>query len=137
MLKLRVKVERIDGAGSVEVDAVANSGFVGSSPEVLLPDELVAKLKLGELVSPEPASKISGGGTVIPLVRYKRTVRVYLPCEDRVEGPVVSDVLSAGGAKLPLLNDKLLSRLKVCIVDAGDGLWCFRDELGSRIRRGV
>jgi hypothetical protein len=34
------------------------------------------------------------------------------------------------------LNDALLSRLRVVIIDPFEGIWCFRDELGKRERRG-
>jgi len=40
-------------------------------------------------------------------------------------------------SRLVLLNDAVLSRLHIVIIDPFEGLWCFRDELGRRERRGL
>jgi len=39
-------------------------------------------------------------------------------------------------SSLILLNDVLISTLRIVIIDPFEGLWCFRDELGRRERRG-
>jgi hypothetical protein len=36
-----------------------------------------------------------------------------------------------------LLNDALISKMRIVILDPLEGVWCFRDELGKRERRGV
>ncbi len=137
MLRLRVRMERVDGKTSVEVVGVANSGFVGLEPEVLVPMRIANELKLSELGEPEVHTKIAGDGRELELLRYRGAVRVYVVTEDRVEGPVVSDVLVAPRARYVLLNDKLLSKLRIVLLDFGEGIWCFRDELGKKERRSV
>ncbi|RLF04100.1 MAG: hypothetical protein DRK00_07485 [Thermoprotei archaeon] len=121
----------------MELAAIANSGFSGAVPEVVVPAYVAAELALREVVEPEPASKLTGDGRVASMIRYPHSVKVYVLGGDRVEGGVVSDVLTLPAIGHVLLNDKLLSRLGIVIVDAGEGLWCFRDEMGRRIRRGV
>ena len=37
MLRLRVRLERVDGGSSTTLIALANSGFVGEAPEVVVP----------------------------------------------------------------------------------------------------
>jgi hypothetical protein len=63
------------------------------------------------------------------MLRYRDAVKVYV-VEDRVEGPVRAHVL----APYPLLNDKLLERLRIVLLDLAEGTWCFRGELGKRER---
>jgi hypothetical protein len=53
MLRLRVRLERVGGGSSVEDVAIANSGFVGAEPEVLIPSSIASRLKLYELGEPE------------------------------------------------------------------------------------
>jgi len=137
VLRVRVRVERVDGSRSVELVAIANSGFSGSVPELAVPARVARELALREVAEPEPASKLTGDGRVASMVRYPCSVKVYVLGGDRVEGGVVSDVLTLPAVGHVLLNDKLLGRLGIVIVDAGEGLWCFRDEMGRRIRRGV
>ncbi len=38
-------------------------------------------------------------------------------------------------ARQVLSNDKLLWRLGIVIIEAGEGIWCFRDEIGKKERR--
>ena len=57
--------------------------------------------------------------------------------EDAESEPVESSILVLGGAKHVLINDKLAGRLGIVILDVGEGLWCFRDEVGRRIRRSL
>jgi hypothetical protein len=52
-----------------------------------------------------------------------------------VEGPVKAYAYITR-SPLILLNDALISALRVVIIDPFEGLWCFRDELGRRERRG-
>ncbi len=137
MLRLRVRIERVDGLRSVDVVAIASSGFAGLEPEVLLPLSVAERLRLHEVAEPEARTKVTGDGREVSLLRYGGSVRVYVLASDRVEGPVTSAAVVAPGARYVLLNDKLLGRLRVVLLDFGDGTWCFRDELGRRERRSL
>jgi len=56
--------------------------------------------------------------------------------EDGVRGPVkVVGYITREGPVL--LNDVLLSSLRIVIIDPKEGIYCFREELGSRERRGA
>jgi len=35
------------------------------------------------------------------------------------------------------LSDKLVSKLGIVLIDIGEGLWCFKDELGKIVRRSL
>ena len=131
MLRLRVKLCR--GGSCVEALAVANSGFVGFEPEILAPLRVVEPL-LGRSPRVELVERVLADGSVVQLPRTVDPVDVLVVSEDRVAGPVPARVYLGRG--LLLLNDKLLSKLGVAIIDPGEGLWCFRDELGVRVRKG-
>ena len=137
VLRVRVRVERRDGKLSAVYSGVVGTGFSGRRPEILIPHGFIDALRLEEVSRPVPASKISGGGTAIPLVRYEGAVRVYVDAGDRVEGPVASDVLVSEAARYVLLNDRLVQGLKIVVIDPVEGLWCFRDELGRKVRKGL
>jgi hypothetical protein len=55
--------------------------------------------------------------------------------DDRVVGPVESSLVIAEKADEPLISDELAGRLGIVALDFGDGLWCFRDEIGRVTRR--
>jgi len=137
VLKLRVKIERIDRSLFVETVGLANSGFIGVEPEILIPARLAQELKLHEVREPEAHTKITGDGREVTLMKYRNSVNVYVLTEDRVEGPILCSALVSPRARYILLNDKLLGKLKVVLLDFSSGTWCFRDELGRRERRSL
>ena len=135
MLRLKVKIERVDGRKSLETIAIANSGFIGLEPELVIPLSIVRSLAIDEIREPESHTKISGDGREIDMLKYRGCVNVYVVTEDRVVGPVLSSVLTSPRVRYSLLNDKLLGKLGIVLIDFGEGIWCFRDELGRKIRR--
>ena len=137
MLRLKVRLERADGKRSVETIGVASSGFTGLTPEILIPASIAGTLKLHEVGKPESHVKVTADGRIIEFLKYRNTVKVYLIAEDRVEGPVLCSVLVTPYSRYVLLNDKLLSKLRIVLLDFGEGIWCFRDELGRRERKSI
>jgi len=133
VLRLRVKICR--GGKCVEGVGIANSGFAGDEPEITLPRALAREL-LGEGLSLTLVERVLADGSRVALARTTERLDVYLVAEGEVRGPVRARAYVVGG-QLILLNDCLLSALRVVIIDPRDGIWCFREELGRRERRGV
>ena len=137
VLRLRVRLERIDKSLFTDIVGIANSGFVGAEPEILIPTYIAKELKLDEIKEPEAHVKITGDGREVTLMKYRNTVNVYVLTEDRIEGPVLCSALVSPRGRYILLNDKLLGKLKIVLLDFSEGTWCFRDELGRRVRRSL
>ncbi len=135
MLRLKVRVERIDNRYVVEMLGIANTGFIGIEPEIAIPQTIAKELKLNEITEPEVITKITGDGREIQLLKYRNTVKVYVVTEDRIEGPVLCSVVILPYSRQVLLNDKLLGKLSIVMIDVGDGIWCFRDEVGRKERK--
>jgi len=131
MLRLRVKLCRSDTC--IETLAIANSGFIGAEPEVAIPPRISAPL-FGPSPKVELVERVLADGSRALLPRALDTVDVYVVEEDRSVGPVKARAYLGG--RLVMLNDKLLGKLGIVIIDAGEGLWCFRDEIGLKTRRG-
>ena len=135
MLRLKVRIRRVDGKFSQDLIAIANSGFVGLKPEIVLPQNVINDLKLNEVAESRISRKITGDGREIQFVRFENSVEVYLIAEDRTEGPIIADAITTHGARYVLLNDKLLGAFRIVLLDFAEGIWCFRDELGKKERR--
>ena len=56
---------------------------------------------------------------------------------DREVGGVTAHVAVSDKADEALLSDKLISRLGIVLLDIGEGLWCFKDELGRVSRKSL
>ncbi len=132
VLRLRVRIcfrsKCAEGLG------IANSGFVGEVPEVVIPESMAKEL-LPEGYSLTLVSKVLANGTQTYLPRTVDTLDLYLITEDRIEGPIKVYAYIVK-CNFILLNDSTLSALRIAIIDPKEGLWCFRNELGKRIRRG-
>ncbi len=132
VLRLRVRIcfrgKCVEGLG------IANSGFVSEVPEVVIPDHMAREL-LPEGYSLTLVSKVLADGTRTYLPRTVDTLDLYLITEDRTEGPIKVYAYLIR-CDFILLSDSTLSALRVAIIDPKEGLWCFRDELGRKVRRG-
>jgi len=119
----------------VEAVGIANSGFAGREPEITLPETLAKEL-LGEIQSLVLVERLLADGTRVLLSKTTEVLNLYVVTEDRVEGPVGVRAYIVK-SRVVLLNDSAISALRIVIIDPKEGIWCFRDELGRRERRGV
>jgi hypothetical protein len=85
MLRLRVKLCR--NSTCVEVLAIANSGFIGAEPEVVIPAR-VSEALFGPSPKVELVERVLADGSRVLLPRTLDTVDVYVVEEDCVAGPV-------------------------------------------------
>ncbi len=130
VLRLRIKV--CHEGKCIECLGIANTGFAGREPEITLPQDVARRL-LGPGLNTTLVERVLADGTKVLLTRVEKLLDLYLIAEDRVEGPVkVYAYIVRGG--FVLLNDCVLSTLRVVIIDPREGIWCFRDELGKRER---
>lgn len=121
-VRVRVRIGR-SGAGArarVETVAVANSGFEAAEPEALLPVRVAERLGLwppppgaqtGEVASPVGTAR---------LVTFPRVLRVQLVGGRR---GVRAHALVAEREDEVVLNDWLVSALRIDLADVGRGLW--------------
>ena len=135
MLKLRLRVRRKDQKISRDIEAIANSGFSGTKPQLLIPRSIAEVFKFREMTEPKIVNKRTADGRIVSFISYGEAAYVRVITEDMKSPEVLVDVLV--GSPIALMNDALISALKVVIVDPKDGIWCFRDELGKRMRKGI
>jgi len=133
VLKLRVKLCR--GVVCVESIGIANSGFASRDLEIVAPENIVKTL-IGENIAITLVDRVLADGSRTALPRTVETLDLYIVAEDRVEGPVKTHAYLSKG-RFILISDSVLSKLQVVIIDPYEGIWCFRDEIGKRERKGL
>ncbi len=47
--------------------------------------------------------------------KFRNAMRIYVVTDERIEGPVISMVLTSSNIKYVLLNDKPLGRLRIVL----------------------
>ena len=133
-MKLRVSRGRSRG---VELVALVNSGYETETPELLVPPRVAEELGLYPRLprGSEVRDYVLADGSRTKLIRIRSAVEVRVITEDRISEPSECDIVIAEGAEEPLISDKLADALKVAIIAVGEGLWCFRDEVGRKLRK--
>ncbi len=136
LLAVRLKLVLEYSVGAVETIALLNSGYETLRPEILLPISIARELKL---FPPPTTATIKeytlADGSTIHLIKIPRALKVSVTEDDRVVGPIEADVTISEGAEEPLISDKLASKLNIAVLDFGEGIWCFRDEVGKKERK--
>jgi hypothetical protein len=62
-------------------------------------------------------------------------VRISVVEEDRVVDGVEANTVISDRVDEALINDKLAGKLGIVALDFAERYWCFRDEIGEKIRR--
>jgi hypothetical protein len=132
-LVVRVKIlVEAKGGRSIESSAILNSSYEADVLEIALPVKAAQKLKL-----PLKKGRVERYGTAGSPIRVKRipdAVKIYLKVEDREVGPIPADAVILRSEEI-LLSDKLIDELGIILDKVGEGLWRFRDDPPSKIRR--
>jgi hypothetical protein len=134
---IRLRIRLVREGKSVDVVAPISSGYETREPEVLLPVAIATQLSIYPRL-PEGAIvkeyKLADG-SITKLIKVSRAVQIYVVEEDRVVGPVEASLVVAEKAEEVLISDKLAGKLGIVALDFGEGLWCFRDEIGRVTRK--
>ncbi len=128
-IKLRIKS---DSGKVIVTSAIINSGYEVDQPELLIPLRLAEKLDLWKPISEEYVRTPLGIGKIYIVCR-RATVEVIT--DDRVSSPIKVCIVVSDFEREVLISDYLASELKIAVEDFREGLWRFRDEPLSKIRK--
>lgn len=128
MLKIRTETRVL------ETPALANSGYEAETAQLLVP------VKVAELLGlwpPEPGSETvfeTAGGPLRVWIR-PRACYVSVVSNGESSREVVADLVISLLADEILMSDRLISELSIVLEDAANGLWRFRWESPTVLRR--
>ena len=124
---------------TVDVIALINSGYETSTPELLIPRDVAKDLGLYPSIPVESEVKeyVLADGSRRTLIRIPNAIEVSVVTDDRIVGPIKASVVIAEHAEEPLISDKLSDALGIVALAIGQGLWCFKDELGRKTRKTI
>ena len=136
VISINVKLESRRSGKEILVKAIVNSAYESTKPEILLPLDIANTLEL-QLNESIEVTKILADGSRVSFRKIESAINVYVVTEDRIVGPVVTDVVISSRGRRVLVSDALASALGIVLIDLKEGLWCFKDELGVKVRRSV
>jgi predicted aspartyl protease len=130
-LVVHVRIRIKGGGKEMETKAAVNTYFTADEPLLAVPLEIAEKIGLEGARMEE--FEVAGGG-VVPALRLKGSFEVEVVVRDRKSAKVPC-VISTFKEEEAILSDQLASKLGLVILDPARGEWCFRDELGLKVRK--
>ncbi|WP_054854105.1 hypothetical protein [Vulcanisaeta distributa] len=122
------------GDNEVITCALANTGFEGLGPDVLMPIDVAQRLGFNLSGGDAEVYAIRTASGIAPIYRFRESISVKVLVSDRDTPIVRLTPIVSESVDYVLLSDKALTELGIVIIDAGNGIWCFRDELGRAFR---
>jgi len=132
---VRVKLRIIKGEKVIETSALANSGYETETPQLLIPIRLAQLLELWPPKDEAEESEFETAGGPLRVWIIPRACRVSVAVHDVKSPEVEADIVISPLADEVLLSDKMISELQIALEDVGRGLWRFRWEPKSKLRR--
>jgi len=130
---VRVKIEIVVGGRTLELVALANSGYEAETAQLLVPIRVAELLGLWPPEGAIESTYETAGGPLRTWV-YARRCRVRLEAEGAEPVEAVADLAISPIADEVLINDKLIGELQIVLEDAGKGLWRLRGDPPTRLR---
>jgi len=129
-LRLKIKV----GEREVEAVALLNSSYEAPTPQLLIPLSLAQELGLQSLENAVEVELETAGGSLRAWL-YPRAALVKAVAEDAESREVLTDIVVSPIATEPLISDMLAEELEIAVESFGRGLWRFRWEPPSKLRK--
>jgi hypothetical protein len=131
-VRVRIRLERLEGRTGVETTGLANTGFESAEPEALLPVRVAERLGLWPAPRGAQSRPFESPAAAFSMITVPRSLRVRLLGSRR--GIVCGTVIAERETEV-VLNDHLIEALGLDLVAPASGL--FRVGRGGRIRRSV
>lgn len=138
-MPVRVKVNLRSLKGSkigqvVETSALLNTGYTGSSPEIIIPLKLAERLGLWPLFKDivESIYDTAGGPAKFYVIREGVTLKIVE--EDYTSRELITDTVISPMEREVLLSDYVIGELGIVILNAYTGIWRFNNDPIEKIR---
>jgi len=137
LIRVRVRIRSRTGR-SIETAAIANSGYGSMEPEAIIPLPLAERLVDPQVLRGAGSRDYTlAGGLLERFHVIPRELEVSVVTGDRVEGPVIADMIISSGEDEVIISDKLIESLKIALERPATGLWRFHDEPLLNVRSSV
>ena len=132
-MAVRVRLRIRKGGREVTTSALVSTGFEADEPQLIVPLPLAEELQLLSGGASIEDFSTAGGG-LISGYRIEEPVEVELVLEDRKLPAIRAPITVLPRETEVIMSDRLASDLGIVVLDPWRGVWCLRDELGTKER---
>jgi len=131
-MAVRLPIKIIFSSKTVEVSAIANAGYETSMPEILVPLSFAEKqLGVSEGSGKELTYNTAGGET--KFFRFDNA-NICMITDDSKSVVINAAVLASEIQEEVILNDQLVGKLGIDLVNVAEGKWRFSDDPYEKLR---
>lgn len=131
-MAVRVKIVIEFGSKTIETVAIANAGYETDDPEILIPQNL-AKYGWKDIMAKAKSFEYK---TFMGIVKFKYLgdAKITAKTSDKLSPCVIAKLFTSNFEKEVLMNDKLIGKLGLVLIDSGLGKWKFIDDTPQKER---
>jgi len=139
-VRVRTKIKCLKGAKAgktIETHALLNTGYTGSSAEIIVPTKLAENLNLWPPTAEatESTYDTAGGPARFHVVRGAASLQVV--DEDAVSRELTVDLVLSPIEREALLSDFAIGEAEIIILNAYVGYWRFSFDKPDKVRQSV
>lgn len=118
----------------IETNALLNTGYTGSSPEIILPLRLAERLGLWPPLKDAIESIYDTAGGPAKFYVIRESIALKIIEEDYTSKELITDTVISPMEREVLLSDYIIGGLGIIILNAYTGIWRFHDDSLEKIR---
>ena len=131
-MAVRLPIKIVFSSKTVVVSAIANAGYETSGPEILVPLSFAVK-QLGVSEGSGKALTYNTAGGETEFFRFDNA-NICVTTDDSKSVVINAALLASEIQEEVILNDQLVGKLGIALINVGEGKWRFSDDPYEKLR---
>ncbi len=136
-VRVKIRIKSLKGlriSKAIESNALLNTGYTGSSPEIIIPVRLAEEMGLWPPPIDAVESTYDTAGGPASFYAIKDAITLQIIEDDAASKELTTDVAISPMEREALLSDVVIGELEVAIMNAHKGYWRFNFDPSDKTR---
>jgi len=136
-VRVKIRIKSLKGLKinkAIESNALLNTGYTGSSPEIIVPTRLAEEMGLWPPPMDAVESTYDTAGGPARFYAIKDAITLQIIEDDASSMELTTDVVISPMEREALLSDVVIGELEVAIMNAHKGYWRFNFDPSNKTR---
>ena len=136
-VRVKIRIKSLRGlriSKGIESTALLNTGYTGSSPEIIVPVRLAEEMGLWPPPIDAVESTYDTAGGPARFYAIKDAITLRIVDDDSASRELTTDVVISPMEREALLSDVVIGELEVAIMNAHKGYWRFNFDPSNKTR---
>lgn len=136
-VRVKIRIKSLKGlkiSKAIESSALLNTGYTGSSPEIIVPVRLAEEMGLWPPSIDAVESTYDTAGGPARFYAIKDAITLQIIEDDAASKELTTDVVISPMEREALLSDVVIGELEVAIMNAHKGYWRFGFDPSNKTR---